>query len=73
MADGAPMETGASVVWLAELDSKSASALAPIPLRLMVERNALDPTKIPGHVTMDHAQVGERMIIYKANLLSPLC
>lgn len=22
----------------------------------MVERNALDPTKIPGHVTMDHAQ-----------------
>ena len=57
------MEIGASVMRRAELDSKSASVLAPIPLRLMVERNALDPTKIPGHVIMDHAQVGEKMII----------
>ena len=55
MADGATTETGASVVRLAELDSKSASALAPIPLRLMAERNALDPRKRPGHVTMEHA------------------
>ena len=60
--DGAPMETGASVVLLAELESKSAPALAPIPLRLMVGRNALGPTKRPGHVTIDHAKVGERLI-----------
>ena len=63
MADGATMETGARAVWHAEQDSKSAFALAPIPLRLMVERNALDPTKRPGHVAMDHAKVGERMMI----------
>ena len=63
MADGAPMETGASVVRLAELDNKSDSALAPILLRLMVGRNALDPTKRPGHVTMDHAKVGQRITI----------
>ena len=63
MADGATMETGACVVWHAEPDSKSASAVAPIPLRLMVERNAVDPTKRPGNVTRGHAKVGERMII----------
>ena len=62
MADGAPMETGASVVWLSELDRKSAYAHEPIPLRLMVERSALDPTKRPGHVTMDYAQVDEKMM-----------
>ena len=60
--DGAPMETGASVVWLAELDSKSAPALAPIPLRLMAGRIVWDARKRPGHVTMDHAKVGERRI-----------
>ena len=63
MADGQPMETGTSVVRLAELDSNRDSALAPIPRRLMVGRNVLDLTKRPGHVTMDHAKVGERMII----------
>ena len=46
-----------------ELDSRSDSALAPIPLRLMVGRSVLDPTKRPDLVTMDHAKVGERMII----------
>ena len=68
MADGVTMETGASVVWHAELDSKSAPALAPIPLRLMVARNALDATKRPGHVTMDHAKVGEGMINLRYNV-----
>ena len=56
------METGASVVRLAELDNKSDSALAPTLPRLMVGRNALDPTKKPGNVTIDHAKVGERLI-----------
>ena len=63
MVDGQPMETGASVVSLAEMDRKSDSALVPIPLRLMEGRNVLDPTNRSGHVTMDHAQVGERLTI----------
>ena len=62
MADGAPMKTGASVARLAELECKSDSALAPTLPRLMVGRNVLDPTKRPGHVAMDHAKVGERLI-----------
>ena len=57
------METGESAAPPVEMDSNSAHAPAPIPLRLMVGRNVLDPTKRPGHVTINHAKVGKRKII----------
>ena len=50
-------ETGDNVAPLAELESKSALAPVPIPLRLMVEHNAQETTKKQNHVIMVHALV----------------
>lgn len=57
MEDGVPMETGASVVWLVGLDTKSAGAPAPILLRLMEAHNVKDSTKKQNRAIMAHAQV----------------
>ena len=57
MVDGLTLEPGANVALLVELDRKNARAPAPIPHRLMVEHNVLDPTKRHNHVIMAHALV----------------
>ena len=57
MVDGASGETGDTVASLAELESKSAHAPVPTPLRLTVEHNAQETTKKQNHVIMVHALV----------------
>lgn len=62
MADGALGETGENAALLLEMDHKSAQALAPIPLRLIVEHNVLGPAKRQIHAIMPHVLVSKKDI-----------
>ena len=62
MVDGLALEPGANAALHVEMESKNALAPAPIPLRLMVEHNVLDPTKRHGNVMMAHALVSNWVV-----------
>ena len=58
MADGVTGETGENATLPVEMESKSACVPVPILLRLMARLGAPGSIKKQGHVTMDHAKVG---------------